>query len=151
MKPKTKNTIRVVILEDSDFFNRLLTRQLENYSETISDKQNCEFEIKSYTSKYDFLRHLRENTDIAFLDYYLENGETVHDLLEYISLKCSGCKVVLISEEKSTDVSGENGKAAVEYIKKDVNALPKACFVFNDIVNQKLLLQNQINVKLNLY
>jgi DNA-binding NtrC family response regulator len=134
-----KQLFRIVVVEDSEFFNNLLTRQLQNYVDTLALDNNCRFEIQSYTSAADALRNLNEDTDIAFVDYYLGNGFTADDVLDKFKQKCRNCKVVVISQVRNMKTSIMSiSKGAIDFIFKDINALPRACFIVEDLVDQKL-------------
>lgn len=138
MKDERK-TFRIVVLEDSEFFNNLLTRQLEQYTSMLAMERNCRFEIQSYTSPADCLRNLKNNTDIAFVDYYLGNGVTGFDVLKKIRQKCWDCKVIIISQAKNLKTKAISvSEGVMDFIFKDVNALPRSCFILEDIVNSRI-------------
>lgn len=130
---------RIIILEDNEVYNTMLTRQLEHYSAVLGMEKNCRFEIQSYTSASDCLRNLKNDTDIAFIDYYLD-GITAADVIKEIKEKCWDCKVIIMSQAiniKNSSISHIEG--AIDFIYKDTNALPKSCFILEDIVNSSLL------------
>lgn len=129
-----KKTFRIVVLEDSEFFNDLLTKQLEQYTGMLAMERNCLFEIHSYTSPADFIRNLKNDTDIAFVDYYLGNGVTGLDILKKIRQKCWDCKVVILSQARNIKTAAISRSVGVtDFIFKDVNALPRSCFIIDDL------------------
>ncbi len=136
---KEQKTFRILVLEDSDFFNKMLTRQLEHYTTILGMEKNCKFEIVSYTSATDCLRNLKNDTDIAFVDYYLGDGINGADVVQEIKERCWDCKIIVMSQVKNlktTSISLAEG--AIDFIFKDSNALPKSCFILEDIVNSSL-------------
>lgn len=138
MKDK-KKLFRIVVLEDSEFFNSLLTKQLEDYTNMLALERNCIFEIQSYTSPNDCIRNLKNNIDIAFVDYYLGNGVTGFDMLKKIREKCKDCKVVIISQVKNIKTKAISiTDGVLDFVFKDVNALPKSCFIVEEIVESKI-------------
>lgn len=135
-----KREIRIVVLDDSDFYNKLLTRQLESYTRTVSEHTNYRFSIESYVHADDCLRNLKEDTDIAFLDYYLGDGITAQDIMTEIKKKCDNCKVVIVSKAQNiltTDRTLQEGAAAFLY-KLDKEALQKTCFFVDDVMKDLL-------------
>lgn len=134
-----KKIFRIVVVEDSEFFNKMLTRQLENFTDVLAMDLGCHFEIQSYTSPGDCLRNLKDDVDIAFVDYYLGNGITGADILTKIKQRCRNCKVVIISQIKNIRTTALTlAQGAVEFIFKDNSALPRACFFVEDLVNSRL-------------
>ena len=130
---------RIAILEDSAFYNRLLTRQLESYTAAIALDHDLEFDIRSYLHPDDFLINLAEDTDVAFVDFYLGNGVNAQQLLDRILKRCPECKVVVISQGRNVRISAVSlSHGAYAYIHKDRQALPRSCFLVEDIVNARL-------------
>ncbi len=128
-----------MILEDSNFYNNLLTRQLEKYTNAIAMDKKCDFEIRSFTSPPDFVRNLEVDTDIAFVDYYLGNGITGSEIIKKIKLHCKDCKIIIISQSQSVKASILTlNEGAKDYVYKDNYALSNSCFIVEDIVNEKL-------------
>ena len=136
---KAQKTFRIIILEDSEFFNAILTQQIEYFTSTLAMEKNCRFEIQSYTSAGKCLQNLKNNTDIAFVDYYLGNGITGSDMVKKIRERCLSCKVVILSQIKDIKTSSISiTDKAIDFIFKDANALPKSCFILKDMVNSCL-------------
>lgn len=130
---------RIAILEDSEFYNRLLTRQLESYTAAIALDRDMIFDIRSYLHPDDFLINLETDTDVAFVDYYLGDGVNAQQLLSRIFQRCEDCKVVVISQARNVRISAVSlSHGAYAYIYKDRQALPRSCFLVEDIVNAKL-------------
>ncbi len=133
---KEQKIFKIIILEDSETYNDILTKQLEHFTAMLAMERNCRFEIQSYTSPNDFLRNLKNDTDIAFVDYYLGNGITGLEILKKIKEKCWDCKVIIISQArniKTTVLSVTEGVA--DFIFKDNHALSKSCFILEEIIN----------------
>lgn len=136
MKTENQN-IRIVVLDDSDFYNRLLTRQLESYTRAISKATDFKFSIESYAHADDCIRNLKFDTDIAFLDYYLGNGVTAQDVIREIRKNCNNCKVVVVSKTRNAFTEGkslEQGASAFLF-KLDKYTLQKSCFFVDELVD----------------
>ena len=131
-----KKVFRIIVLEDSEFFNNMLTKQIDYFTSILAMEKNCRFEIQSCVSTTDFLRNLKHETDIAFVDYYLENGITGADMIEKIKEQCWDCKVVVISQEKNIrNTVMSSIDEGVDFVFKDLQSLPKCCFILEDIFN----------------
>ncbi|HYG15899.1 MAG TPA: response regulator [Bacteroidia bacterium] len=138
---------RIIVLEDNEFYNRLLTKQLKNYTDVISAQKNYGFEIQSYTNPADCLNNLKEDTDLAFVDFYLGNSVTGLELIKQIKEKSPNCKIVIISQVRSVKTAFHTlAEGALEYIFKDSNALARSCFILEDIINSST---NKNNWQLN--
>lgn len=128
------------MLEDSSFYNNILTRQLERYTKAIGEDKNVEFQIQGYTSPTDFLRNMKEDIDIAFVDYYLGNGVTGAQILKQVRKIAKNCKVIIISQSESVKASLLTLKeGAKDFIHKDRDALLKSCLIVEEVLNEKLL------------
>jgi DNA-binding NtrC family response regulator len=139
MAMKTKNHFRIVVLEDSEFYNNILSRKLQNYISAIAYDKEYSFDIDSYTNLNDCLYNLNTDTDIAFVDYYLGDSKNALYVLKKIKQKCSNCKVVIISQSKDSVLSFQIIKeGAVDFISKDNDALMRSCYIAEDIINEKL-------------
>jgi response regulator of citrate/malate metabolism len=128
---------RIVVLEDNEFYNRLLTKQLQNYTSIITAQKNYNFDILSYTSSVDCVTNFKPDTDIAFIDFYLGNSITGLEIIRKIKEIAPACKVIIISQVRNAKTSFQTlAEGALEYIFKDKNALARSCFIVEDIINE---------------
>ena len=136
---KKLRQFKIVVLEDNEFYNTILTRQLKNYTDELESDKHCTFDIESYTNAGDCIRNLKPDTDIAIIDYYLGESKNAMDMLKVIRQKCSNCKVVIISQFKNIKTYYETlNNGAYHFIFKDKQALAKSCYVIEDIINEGL-------------
>lgn len=136
---KLKKQFKIIVLEDNEFYNTILTRQLKNYTSEMELDNNYSFDIESYTNANDCLRNLKPETDIAIVDYYLGESKNALDILKAIKATCSNCKVIIISQFKNIKTYYQTlNEGAYHFIFKDRNALSKSCFAVEDIINQSL-------------
>lgn len=132
---RSQKNFRIIVLEDNEFYNRLLTKQLQNYTDIISAQKNYSFEINSYLHTVDCLTNLKEDTDIAFVDFYLDNI-TGLEVIKKIKEKSPDCKIIIISQVQNVNTTRNTiSEGAFEYIFKDRNALARSCFILEDIIN----------------
>ena len=130
---------KIAILEDNLFYNRLLKKQMEDYFENLGVLNNCVFSIKSYTSANDFVENLSPNTDVALLDFYLQEGETALKVMEKIRHKAEHCKVIIISGVKNIHTYYKTfWMGAVDFISKDRTAPIRSCRLIEAIYNDRL-------------
>lgn len=131
-----QKVFRLMILEDNELYNDVLTHQLEYYTAVLAIEKNCRFEIHSFTSPNDFIRNLRNDTDIAFVDYYLGNGVTGSDIIKKIKERCWECKVVIVSQARNIKTTFlPVVDEAIDFVFKDMNALPQCCFLLENVVD----------------
>ncbi|MDP1801770.1 MAG: response regulator [Bacteroidota bacterium] len=135
---KTQNHFNVVVLEDNNFYNNILTHQLQNYAENIALEKHFSFDIQSYTSAGDCLRNLKAETDVAFVDYYLNESNAL-DVMRKIQKRCYDCKIIILSQIKNVKTSFQTlSEGASDFISKDRNALARCCYILEEIINQRL-------------
>ena len=84
---KTQNHFKIVVLEDSEFYNNILSKKLQNYIKPISQDKEYSFDIQSYTNLNDCLYNLQSDTDIAFVDFYLGDSKNALYVLKKIKQK----------------------------------------------------------------
>ncbi len=136
---RLKKQFKIVVLEDNEFYNNILTRQLKNYTNEISFDKGYDFSIDSYTNAHDCLRNLKRDTDIAIIDYYLGESMNALEILKVIQDKCDHCKVIIISQFKNIKTYNQTlNQGAYHFIAKDQTALAKSCYIIEDIINDQL-------------
>lgn len=134
-----KKKYRILVLDDSAFYSGLLTKQLENYTMSIQLENEMDFAIESYTSAEDCMAKIKNDTHMAFVDYYLGNGVTGSDVMKQIKQRSKNCKVIILSQTYSIKTAMKTiTEGAVEFILKDKLALSKCCFLVDDFVKGKL-------------
>lgn len=130
---------KIAILEDNLFYNRLLKKQMDDYFENLGVLTNCVFSIKSFTNTTDFIENLSENTDVALLDFYLQEGETALKVMDRIRKKTSDCKIIIISGVKNIQSYYKTfWSGAVDFISKDPTAPVRTCRIIESIFSEKL-------------
>ncbi len=101
--------IKIYVLEDSEWYNKLLVHTLS---------MNPDYEIKSFFSGKELLNSLHESPDIITLDYRLPDM-TGLEVLKMIRQENSEAQVILISEQSDIDMVVTLLKmGAVDYITK---------------------------------
>lgn len=132
---KDRKLIKIIVMEDNEMYNALLTKKLELFTESLSLDTRYDFEISSYTSLADFIKNIREDTDIIFMDYFLVKNITALDVIAKVKQVCGDCKVFIISRTNDADIIHriyENG--IDDFIFKDKYALAHSCFLLKKAV-----------------
>jgi CheY-like chemotaxis protein len=140
-KPKKearKQRVKIAVLDDSEFYNRLVSDQLRSYADGIALDSEQEFIIESYSDPRDFFRNLTDDIDLVYSDYYLGNGITGQDIIRMTKEKCTDCTVVILSQNRNTNTAVDAiNQGAEKFIFKDRNTLPKTCFFLDDFLKGK--------------
>ena len=135
-----KKQFKIIILDDSVFYNKLLTKQIEEHTEDLMYNKGCNFNIRSYIDSTTFLNNLEKDTDIAFVDYHLGQGLNGGDLIKKIEAHCLNCKIVIVSQNKNVQtVIDSVSEGSTAFIYKDENALDRVSFFLKYIANNKIL------------
>lgn len=137
---------KIMILEDNGFYNNMLMKYLSNYTEGIAFDHHIEIEITSFTNYEDFLRNLKPDLDVSFVDFYLGNGKTGIDIIKEIKKVSNECKIIIISQSLGVSASLLTlNEGATDFIYKDKNAFSKSCYLVEDIINDKLRKYESLN------
>lgn len=134
-----RKQFKIVVLEDNEFYNTILTKHLKNYINELELGKEMSFDVESYTNANDCIRNLKPETDIAIVDYYLGDNKNALDILKTIKEKCDHCKVIIISQFKNLKTYYQTlNEGAYHFIFKDRNALSKSCLTVEDIINESI-------------
>lgn len=145
---QTTKSIKLVIVEDDLYYNRLLTK----YVQTICNSHvypDLKFDIVTYTNADECIRELDDNTDIMILDYYLTkegDAEILNggDVLDEVNKHCDNCKVILISAMQNSHVAVHLMRNGIyEYIDKNVNSKDRVGSVIQRAIAENMKSVNQ--------
>lgn len=133
-----KKKISVALLDDSIFYNKMITHYITSYIQLFEETHDIEFEILSFTKPTDLLQNLRIDLDLAFIDYYLDDEFTGDQIIDVIEEKCPNCRTFLLSQaDHMLGVLKELTGDCPEYIRKDKSAINKVCYYIDSVVKQK--------------
>jgi response regulator of citrate/malate metabolism len=124
---KKLKTIKIAIVEDDVYYNKTLTRYVQNICNDQVYRDHV-FEIKSFYNAHDCIEELEDDLSIMILDYFLFNEDeddilTGGDVLEEVKKHCPECKVIVASAQQSAQTTAELLQNGVfEYIDKNVNS-----------------------------
>lgn len=136
---ETRQHYKIVIMEDNDFYNKIITRYLKNYLDNLALSKGFTFDMQSFTNYDDFARNFTQDTTVVLTDYYLNDGYNALHVLEQIRRKDSQCKVVVLSQMQNMFTSiYPLLEGACEFIHKDKKALEKSAYVIEEIINEQM-------------
>lgn len=134
-----KKTIKITIVEDDHYFNRILTK----YVTTICNERvyfNLKFEVNSFKSAHSCIENLDDETDIMILDFFLFDEEeldvlTGMDVLEKVKKHCPHCKVIIVSSLKDPGTIAKIMEEGIyEYVDKNVNSTNRIGAILQSVV-----------------
>lgn len=135
-----KEPLKIAVLDDSDFYNKIITKQIESYGEKLYLEKGMQCQIQSFVHADDFVRNITQNFDVVVLDYFLGNGITGYQLIDMILLNSDKANIAIVSQTKNIHTSHITvSKGARAFFKKDKDFLHNISFFIEDVYNNKIL------------
>lgn len=134
-----KRKFKIVIVEDSKFYNKILTAHTEDLCKNFPD---FDFEIQSYLSGKECVEKLDNQTNLVIVDYFLDYYDVFpyngFDVIRVVNQECSECKVVVISGQRDDEVREQLKQEGIyEYIDKEDNATGRLREVLVKLLNEE--------------
>ena len=141
---KQMPNFKIVILEDDDFYNKLLSRFLKLNLEKLAYPRGISIEIHSFTSFLDCKRNLNEDVDLLITDYYLNDGYSAPLIFEKLNQRRLNCKVIVMSRLQTIETSIiPLLDGAIDFVKKNKDSLKKCLFLSEAVMTDKFKFQFQ--------
>jgi len=104
-----RKAFTVLVMEDNQYYNTLLTRTLANTGSLIEEKHECSVRLLSFTDPGECILRVRsddfkKDSIIAFIDYYTGDGINGEHISKLLKKLYPDSFVVLLSH------SGEPGR-----------------------------------------
>lgn len=134
-----KEDFRIFIVEDDYIYNKLATL----ITEEVVNTYNCpdlNFEVLSFTSAQESVRHLEKEPKIVLLDYFFEitgnnNISTALDMLGTMKQKCNDCEIIIVSALTELNKIVELIEMGVHhFILKDQDSLNRLRFTLRNVI-----------------
>ncbi|MBN2481689.1 MAG: hypothetical protein JXB19_08120 [Bacteroidales bacterium] len=128
-----KETIYVLIIEDSEYYNSLLSRELKKIIASLPQRDHFRFVFHSFTDSLECVRKIKSselahNKTVAFIDFYIGHGINGAHIIRLLKRQNHNAKAVLISN--SNNITGKDNLNIFDYfITKDAFA-PSFCRVY---------------------
>lgn len=109
------NTVTVLVVEDNEYYNSLLSRTLQKSGDNLRLKHDCHVKIHSFTNATECIRMIKSgdlgnNDIIAFVDYYIGSGITGGHIVRLLKNQNAGSQVLLMSQSKAIAEKEKNGQ-----------------------------------------
>ena len=134
---------KIVILEDNDFYNKLMSKYIKTYVARCALLKRFTFELTSFTTYSDCARNFQNDVNIILTDYFLNDGYSALSILELVKKRGVDCKVIVLSQIQDITTSiCTLLEGAYEFIPKNRSALQKSGIMIEAIINQSLHKKN---------
>ena len=134
---------KIVILEDNDFYNKLMSKYIKAYVARCALLKRFTFELTSFTTYSDCARNFQNDVSIILTDYFLNDGYSALSILELVKKRGVDCKVIVLSQIQDITTSiCTLLEGAYEFIPKNRSALQKSGNMIEAIINQSLHKKN---------
>jgi DNA-binding NtrC family response regulator len=134
---------KIVILDDNDFYNKILSRFLTTNLKKLGLIKGFTVNVASFTNYKACTQNMDNSIDVLFTDYYLNDGYNATHILQHINDKLLKCKVVVVSQIQNLQTSALTILAgAYEFIKKDRQTFFECNDIAQTIITKKLSLIN---------
>jgi hypothetical protein len=136
-----KKRINVIVVEDNDYYNKLLSGVLKQRIKENRDKWDFNFKFHSYTDALDCLTKIKsgsfeESHSIAFIDYYLGSGINGTHIIKMLKNRTLNSSVVLLSQSKG--VMGKSIPVSYDYfVLKDESGPALCCLCLEQYIENK--------------
>jgi CheY-like chemotaxis protein len=112
---RMKKTINILVVEDNEYFNNLLLKELKQCIHNKWITADYRYIFQSYTDPVDLIsriksNYFRDNSSIAFIDYYLGPRVNGSQIIKMLKEQTGDISIVLLSHSKSVrdQVSSKN-------------------------------------------
>jgi two-component system response regulator AtoC len=125
----------IYIIEDNEWFNKLLVHNLS---------LNADYQVKSFYTAKEFLKHLDDMPDVVTLDYHLPDMDGA-EVLSKIKTYNPNIEVIIISAQANVETAVELLKhGASDYIVKEKDIRERLLRVIDNI-HKNFYLKNRIS------
>ena len=136
---KTQPHFKIVVLEDDDFFNRILSSYLERHLRELGKTKGFQISVSSYTSFTDCSLNLDPTTALFFTDYYLSNGYKAPDIIQRMKERGLRCKVIVMSRIQNAQTAlTPIIEGASEFVNKNNLAINRCLLLAETILLERL-------------
>lgn len=135
---KHPSVYKIAVLDDSPVYSNVLSQHLLRYAKSEHRRRGAIIHLQTFTSSQDFIEHIDPETDLAFIDYYLENAITASEVLPMLRVRAPRCSVVIISRSLDAKSLLRSPSAAASFILKDKNGLTNSSRVLAEWLDDQI-------------
>jgi len=138
-----KKTINVLVVEDNEYFNNLLSKVLQQSVNAVRPGRNYKLVLHSFTDSLECVKKIKsrelENKDtIAFVDYYMGNGINGAHIIKLLKEQNHDAMTVLLSQSKA--IEEKNNLNHPDYIVMKDALAPALCRLYlEQFIENKIL------------
>ncbi len=141
-----KETINVLVIDDSEYYNNLLSNVIQQRVSSLLFKGKYQLVLRSVTDANDYVRKIEsgeldcKNT-IVFVDYYLGDGINASHIISLLKEHQCDPMVILISQSK--EIKDKSKEFHFDYFVEKDNLAPALCSLY-----LKQFIENRFSVTL---
>lgn len=131
-KTRSINSFEIVVIEDNQLTNTILSRALESTIKSIQSLINLPINFLSFHNGSDYLSYL-ESKDfsnsrlIVFSDYHLENNMDGGEILKFTKQKKADASVIIMSDSSNEQIWLDAVKNGAYCFLPKSNKIPIVC------------------------
>ncbi len=128
-----KKIIHVLVVEDNEYFNNLLSKVLQQSIRSDHAGKNYKLVLHSFTDSLECVKKIKsrelENMDtIAFVDYYMGNGINGAHIIKLLKEQNHDTMTILLSQSKA--IEEKNNLNHPDYIIRKDTMAPALCRLY---------------------
>jgi len=138
-----KKTINVLVVEDNEYYNNLLSRILQQGNHSSNLRGSFRVVIHSFTDSRECIQKIKSgelgnNDTIAFVDYYMGNGINGAHIIKLLKEQNKDAIAVLLSQSKA--VEEKNNLYNTDYVVMKDTSAPAICRLYlEQFIENKIL------------
>jgi hypothetical protein len=142
-----KETINVIVIDDNEYFNNVLSTSLQQSVTSIVFKGRHQLVMRSFTNGEDYVRMIRSgelacNHSAIFIDYYLGKGLNASHIIKL--LRESSCDNMIVLMSQSAGVKDKESLPDYDYFVVKDNFAPALCSLY-----LKQFIENRFSVSVD--
>ena len=128
-----KKTIKVLVIEDNEYYNNLLSNAIQQSVNPMLANGNYQLVLRSFTDANEYIRKIKSKElecdyTAVFIDYYLGEGINADHVIKLVKEHCSDAMVVLLSQSDS--VRGKRDLIHYDYFVIKDKFAPALCGLY---------------------
>lgn len=142
-----KETINVIVIDDNEYFNNVLSTALHQSVSSILFKGRHQIVMRSFTNGEEYIRKIRSgelkcNNSVIFVDYYLGDSLNASQIIKLLKDNNSDSMIVLMSQ--SAGVKDKEELPEYDYFVVKDNFAPALCSLY-----LKQFIENRFSVSVD--
>jgi CheY-like chemotaxis protein len=128
-----KKTIKVLVIEDNEYYNNLLSNAIQQSVNPILAKGNYQLVLRSITDVNEYIRKIKSKElecdyTAVFIDYYLGDEINAGHVIKLLKELSGDAMVVLLSQSKS--ISEKSDQIPFDYFVVKDKFAPALCGLY---------------------